>query len=158
VQRVLLMISLPIAFVVSSIYWTLLLVAPSLILPPLPTAEPSSSSAVPELARLSLDHDLALHASPVLALLLEFIFFQEKYSVREVNYGATFLAILAGAAYGSWVEYCASYNKTFPYPFLTENPFNIRIGIYAVATLLALLSFRGINFAHSRGKKATKQA
>lgn len=35
-----------------------------------------------------------------------------------------------------------------PYPFLTENPFEIRVGIYGGASILALLSFWLLNALH----------
>lgn len=37
-----------------------------------------------------------------------------------------------------------------PYPFLTENPFEIRVGIYAGASVIALGSFWIINAVHSK--------
>ena len=37
---------------------------------------------------------------------------------------------------------------TVPYPFLTENPLEIRIAIYVVAALVAIMSFRLINSFH----------
>ena len=37
---------------------------------------------------------------------------------------------------------------TVPYPFLTENPLEIRIVIYVVAALVAIMSFRLINSFH----------
>jgi hypothetical protein len=40
-----------------------------------------------------------------------------------------------------------------PYPFLTENPFEIRVLIYACAAFLALVSFWGINSVHPGRKQ-----
>jgi len=77
------------------------------------------------------------------------MFFESKYKRKESLYGAPVVASLAGVGYGSWVEYCASYNGSFPYPFLTENPLEIRLLIYAGATVLALLSFWIMNNVHS---------
>ena len=37
-----------------------------------------------------------------------------------------------------------------PYPFLTANPLEIRVGIYAAAATLALISFWTINGLHPR--------
>ncbi|KIJ34690.1 hypothetical protein M422DRAFT_70171 [Sphaerobolus stellatus SS14] len=151
-QRVLQMISLPIAVVISSIYWTLLLFFPSLILPPAPGHDSvaSSSSEAPPLARIPLSMDLALHAVPAISLIFDFLVFQKPYDATDIKYTATILVALAGLWYSSWVEYCASYNKTFPYPFLTENVFNVRVGIYIGACLLALGVFRTLNTVHPR--------
>ena len=38
---------------------------------------------------------------------------------------------------------------TVPYPFLTENPFSIRVGIYVGASAIALGSFWSLNALHS---------
>ncbi|EGN95389.1 hypothetical protein SERLA73DRAFT_142019, partial [Serpula lacrymans var. lacrymans S7.3] len=70
VKRTLLMVSLPLAIVVSAVYWSLLLLFPSLILQRKLESEPSSSSQVPEIIRIPLNIDLALHAVPALTLLV----------------------------------------------------------------------------------------
>ncbi|KAF8488781.1 FAR-17a/AIG1-like protein [Gautieria morchelliformis] len=153
-QRTLLMVSLPVAMLVALIYWTLLLFFPAMILPPVPgwNSEPSSSSATPPLSRVPLSIDLALHATPTIALVTEFIVVQTPYSSYDVTYIAPVLAAFAGVGYGSWAEHCARHNGEFPYPFLTESPFTIRIAIYAGATLLALSIFRGLNRLHPHRK------
>ena len=37
---------------------------------------------------------------------------------------------------------------TVPYPFLTQNPFNIRVAIYVGASTFAALAFMAINALH----------
>ncbi|KAG1756523.1 FAR-17a/AIG1-like protein [Suillus paluster] len=148
-KRASLMISLPLAFVISAVYWSLLLLFPSLILQrPLLGSEPSSSLAVPELIWIPLKIDLSLHLAPLVALLADFTFFEKKYTRKQVQIGAPLVVLVCGTWYTCWVEYCASYNNTFPYPFLTENPFNIRIGIYTFVSFLAWGCFCLINALH----------
>ncbi|KAF7978151.1 hypothetical protein HWV62_17484 [Athelia sp. TMB] len=137
---------MPLAVVISSIYWSLLLLFPSLILQKNPNSEPSSSGDA--LMRIPVSVDLSLHAAPGLALLADFMLFQRKFSKTEVRYVAPVIVALSAGWYGWWVEYCASFNGTFPYPFLTENPFNVRVGIYGGAATLALVSFWIINALH----------
>jgi len=145
-KRVLLMISLPVAIVVFAVYWSLMLLSPSLILrQQLVASEPSSSPAVPELIRIPLNIDLSLHAVPAIALLADFFFFEKKYTKKQVQIGTPLITFLCGTGYSCWVEYCASYNKIFPYPFLTENPLDIRIGIYVFVSFLAWGCFRLAN-------------
>lgn len=72
---------------------------------------PSPASAASPLIRIPFSLDLALHASPAIALLTEFVAFQMPYSYSDVTYTATVFAVLVGIWYGTWVEYCASYNK-----------------------------------------------
>ncbi|OBZ75844.1 hypothetical protein A0H81_04141 [Grifola frondosa] len=123
---------------------------PNLILMPDPKErEPSSSSTVPELQRIPLAMDLALHATPAVSLIIDFLAFETKYSRKVSRYGATILAVLAGGSYAYWTEHCAAFNGTFPYPFLTYNPFHIRVVIYAGVTGLALASFWILNALHA---------
>jgi len=144
IKRTLYMAAIPVAVLVSSVYWTLLVLFPELILQVDPTSPPSA----PVLIRLAPQVDLALHATPVVTLIIDFIFLQSRYTRKESLYAAPVVVLLAGAWYGWWVEYCASYNGVFPYPFLTENPLEIRVSIYAAATTLSLVSFWTINNSH----------
>jgi len=147
VKRALLMVALPLAAVISSIYWTLILFLPELILQKDPNIEPSSPAAM---YFIPVHIDMSLHAAPGLTLLADFIFLEEKFSKNEAQFVAPTIVILSSIWYGTWVEYCASFNGNFPYPFLTENPFEIRIGIYTGAATIALLSFWIINSLHSK--------
>ena len=47
-------------------------------------------------------------------------------------------------------------NNLFPYPFLTFNPFEIRVAIYAGATTLALLFFFLLNNIKKRVERVAK--
>ncbi|KAF8894566.1 FAR-17a/AIG1-like protein [Infundibulicybe gibba] len=156
------MMALPLAVVISSIYWTLLLLFPHLILQQdLPQSTPSASSNVPEPFRLPLSVDLALHAAPGLILLVDFVCFDTKYTTREVNRKAPVVTSLFSLWYVWWVERCGRLNgickcvHTFmlrelmksqvPYPFLTDNPLEIRLAIYAGASLFAWASLWTVN-------------
>ncbi|WVN85195.1 uncharacterized protein L203_100340 [Cryptococcus depauperatus CBS 7841] len=74
VKRVFLLVSLPAELVISLIYWSIIIIAPELMLPPTsPSAsqgEASSSSAQPDLFRIPLWMDLSMHLLPTVALLL----------------------------------------------------------------------------------------
>ncbi|KZT11269.1 uncharacterized protein LAESUDRAFT_671055 [Laetiporus sulphureus 93-53] len=154
-KRIALMIALPVAVVVTSIYWSLLLLLPEMILRPMVAGEaPHPDASVPSSSEKALIHiplnvDLALHASPAIFLLVDFYLVERKYTRTQAVFGGTVLCAIAGAAYGSWVEYCAKSNDSFPYPFLTENPFDVRVYIYAGASTFALLTFWMLNAVHS---------
>ncbi|KAJ4000110.1 FAR-17a/AIG1-like protein [Lentinula boryana] len=146
-KRILLYISMPLSIVISSIYWPLLLLATQLILQS--DGEPSSSSEASQLVRIPLHLDLALHAVPAITLLADFLLFERKYSRAELLYGAPTVSILYTIFYAWWVERCASFNDgRFPYPFLTDNPIEARLAIYAGAGTLAFSSFWLINKLH----------
>jgi hypothetical protein len=107
--------------VISSIYWTLMTLFPTLILPPNPEfTEPTASSEVPAVMRLPLSHDLSLHAAPGIAMVADFLLFEIPYSKKSVSYRAPLAAFAFCLWYGSWVEYCATYNGScnFCSPFL----------------------------------------
>jgi hypothetical protein len=108
------------AVTISSIYWTLLSIAPSLILPPPnestsgePSAaiDPDASDIDPHLLfRIPFSLDLTLHASPVIALLIDFYLLEDKFPRRAIRRTAPLLALAYGIAYGCFVEYCAASN------------------------------------------------
>ena len=104
--------SIQLAVVISGIYWSLLLFKPDLILraPEAGEWEPSSSSKAPDLIRIPLKLDIALHAAPGTTLLLDFFIFEQKYTKDYAQQGGAIVAALAGLWYSCWVEYCASVN------------------------------------------------
>ncbi|KAF9521183.1 hypothetical protein BS47DRAFT_18165 [Hydnum rufescens UP504] len=149
VKRTVLMGSLALSSVVSTIYWSLIALAPNLILRPIDT---DPTQQVPRLGYLPLDVDLALHAAPAVALLLEFFLLERKYSAFDVTRVAPFLLFTYSTSYCIWIEYTSTMNKTFPYPFLNTSLLN-RLAIYISATLFAYISFRILNALriHSTG-------
>jgi len=148
-KRAFFIVALPVTVVVFAIYWSLLFLFPHLILQGKPGSTPpsSTSSAQAEVFRIPLSLDLALHAAPAVSLLLDFFAFERAYGRFEAGWGATIATSLFGIWYAVWVEYCAGYNGTFPYPFL-NNPLPVRIAIYTVVINIAVASFRGINKLH----------
>ncbi|KAE9399284.1 hypothetical protein BT96DRAFT_1019605 [Gymnopus androsaceus JB14] len=112
--------------------------------------EPSSSSDSPQFIRIPLRTDISLHAVPAITLLADFLLFERKYTKNEVLYGAPAVSLGYSALYAWWVEHCATFNNgRFPYPFLTDNPPEIRLAIYVGAGTLALSSFWLINRLHA---------
>lgn len=110
----LILFSMKLAVVVTSIYWSLLLLFPHLILQGKPGATPPSSTSTTqaEIFRIPLSLDLSLHAVPAISLLIDFFAFERAYGPFEAGPGATIAASLFGLWYSIWVEYCAGYNET----------------------------------------------
>ncbi|KXN85483.1 hypothetical protein AN958_11287 [Leucoagaricus sp. SymC.cos] len=152
-KRLLLMFTLPLNVVISSIYWSLVLFLPAMILQKtkaLSDDSPSYHAMIEMLFYIPLDMDLALHAVPAIALTLDFFLFERRYSHKAINVLAPLLAFAYTVWYGWWVERCGARNNgMFPYPFLTNNPFHTRLAIYAGAGLIAPLSFRLLNRMHT---------
>lgn len=101
--------------VVAAIYWSLILLMPKLMVPTVqnPTTEPTSASPpLPALFFIPLPIDLALHLTPVVALLFHFFLLEAKYSVTWVNKWAPAVAAGYAAWYSAFAEWCALENKT----------------------------------------------
>ncbi|KAJ8078675.1 hypothetical protein PM082_012958 [Marasmius tenuissimus] len=152
-KRAIFMIAMPLAAVISCVYWSLLLLDPSMILQegkPL-TDDPLVNESLEKLVlvRLPVSVDLALHLSPALSLLVDFFVLEERYKPGEVKYSAPGMTLAYTVLYGLWVEHCAKHNNgLYPYPFLTLNPLSIRVAIYAAAGTFAYLSFTILNRLH----------
>jgi len=146
VKRFLLMMSLPLAIVISAIYWSLILFMPTLMIPVAPTTiEPSAGPAF--LYRVPLPIDLALHAAPAVTLFLDFFFFEKRYSKKQTSFGAPVVTVLFSVWYVSCSEYFAALNGSFVYPFLNTDV-GARAAIYVGVTLLGLVSFWILNGVH----------
>ncbi|SJL10540.1 uncharacterized protein ARMOST_13927 [Armillaria ostoyae] len=148
-KRTMLMVCMPVEAVVVSVYWTLLLLFPSLILQKYVPSEPTSSHDALPLARIPLPLDLAMHVVPGLSLVLDFLVFEKKYSQELVKLAVP-VVLTCGGMYSSWAERNAKLNDgIFPYPFLTENPFETRLGIYVGACVIGYVYFRALNALHA---------
>lgn len=147
-KRLLVMIALPVAAVVASVYWPLILVLPKLILTEDFTVEPTSKGDVATPFRIPLDIDLSLHGFPGPLLVLDFLLFEKKFSQETMQKYAPLLALCIGTTYAMWAEYCATKNNYFPYPFLTFSSLPIRVVIYATCTTFSVFVFRALNWLH----------
>ncbi|KAI6045370.1 FAR-17a/AIG1-like protein [Pisolithus marmoratus] len=151
VKRMLLMVALPLAFVVTSIYWSLYFFFPTLILRPENSfaGAQASPSLVPKLLRPPIHVDMAMHVAPFATVLADFLAFERKLSRWQLNKSAPITLLLYGVLYACWVEYCSFHNGVFPYPFLTINPPGLRAMVYACVTILAFISLKLLNCLHA---------
>ncbi|KZT68198.1 hypothetical protein DAEQUDRAFT_751434 [Daedalea quercina L-15889] len=156
IKRLVLMVALPISTIVTTVYWTLLIFWTEMILAarPIPIKSPSPDELVPSFSeptilRIPLKIDLALHAVPAISLLAEFFFVERKYSRGQAVYGGILMTALACSSYAPWIEYCAKSNGSFPYPFLTDAPFDVRVMIYVGLSTFALVTFWIMNSLHA---------
>ncbi|EPT06093.1 hypothetical protein FOMPIDRAFT_1110353 [Fomitopsis schrenkii] len=154
-KRLVLMVALPIATIVTTVYWTLLIFWTEMILAarPIPIDSPEPDELVPSFAdpaivRIPLKTDLAMHAVPAVALLIDFFLIERKYTRRQAIWGGTAMTVLACSVYAPWIEYCSEFNGSFPYPFLTGNPFDVRVMIYVGLSTFALVTFWILNALH----------
>ncbi|KAI5453096.1 hypothetical protein NCC49_006125 [Naganishia albida] len=154
-KRAFLSIALPVELTIATIYWGLILLAPGLIVPDMAdvskdTSGPvTSSSSAPQLLRIPMWIDVCIHGVPAVVLVIDFFVREKKYKPPVSTWGAVVLSAIAGSAYTVWVEYCASYNDRFPYPFLPSDSFGARLAIYVGATGFAYLAFKFLNGLHA---------
>ncbi|KAK0219774.1 FAR-17a/AIG1-like protein [Armillaria nabsnona] len=141
-KRALIMVAMPIEAVITSIYWTLITFFPNLI------KMKATTDGAP-IPFLPLSVDLSLHAVPGIALVADFLLLERRYSQRTVARYSIPTMVACTVAYGAWAEWCARINGYFMYPFLTENPFTIRLVIYAGSATVGYISFRILNAIHS---------
>lgn len=155
IKRSFLLVALPLALTISTIYWGLLLAAPSLILPPkvrstTQPGEPSSSDDAPELFRIPLWIDISLHLVPAVVLAIEFFVREKRYKAPMSTVGALIACGILSASYTVWVEHAASINGRFPYPFLPLDSLPTRVAIYIGSTFFAFGAFKVINGLHRK--------
>ncbi|KAG8861146.1 hypothetical protein FRB96_003096 [Tulasnella sp. 330] len=135
VRRILILVAMPLALVVSIIYWALIIFMPTLIMQQgssEPTSDPignapNTGNVFGPDFRIPLPADLALHLSPVVTLATHFFVTEVKYDPQ--------------------VEWCAAKNGNFSYPFLNV-PFPGRLAIYLGSTVMATGGFRLLNGLH----------
>lgn len=96
-------------FVISFIYWPLILFSPHLIARSIDESR-ALPDAPPQFMHLPLTIDLALHASPLFTLLIDFFVFQPKFSKIHVHKVAPVVVVVFTIWYASFVEYCATFN------------------------------------------------
>ena len=106
------LVAAPLAIVVTALYWPMVLFAPSLMSSAEMTTEDGKPAPFSVMFPLPLDIDLGLHAAPLAILLIDWLAFGHQYSKRESATFAPVAAVATGIAYGTWVEWCASANKT----------------------------------------------
>ncbi|PWN25657.1 hypothetical protein BDZ90DRAFT_208682, partial [Jaminaea rosea] len=122
VKRLLATFTLPAELMVSLLYWTVLAINPSLLIPEREVADPlNPGQFVMEPVRLPWVVDLTMHAFPAIFLVVDFLFFSPPLplSVRRLTTSwPTYSAGLAVFAYWGWESLCASKNGHYPYPLL----------------------------------------
>ncbi|KAI0273668.1 FAR-17a/AIG1-like protein-domain-containing protein [Gloeopeniophorella convolvens] len=141
------LVTLPLAFLISLIYWSLILFAPNLIMSEQPSEGPPSSMARPNFFRLPLAVDVCLHGLPAIALFADFFLFEHAYSRTTMKRGAPLAAIGMAIEYALWVERCAKTSGFYPYPFLNHPP-GVRISIYTCCTALSIAFMWMLNASH----------
>ncbi|KAI5479679.1 hypothetical protein MNV49_003189 [Pseudohyphozyma bogoriensis] len=138
---------IPAEGIISVLYWGMTAYDPTLLVP----AE--SKFQIP--FRL----DIGIHALPAFFLWSDFLLFSPRMSTKA-NPAA--VSAIAAVCYSSWMEYCASINGHFPYPFLNTMPKFSRAQFYVGVIPVMIGLFHVANGVHllvrGKGKGAGPEA
>ncbi|KNZ58836.1 hypothetical protein VP01_1851g4 [Puccinia sorghi] len=137
VSRLSLAIALPLESVVTTLYWPIILLVPEMMIDP-----HQGQITIP------LNVDLAVHLYPALLLWTEYFLFSDRFSnpsngkirlAEGIQLRPLTLNVLIAGAYVSRVEFVCSLNSNipFPYPFLNNHGFAVRLPIYMASAALS---------------------
>lgn len=154
-KTMLMALTMPAEVLISLLYWPILLFDPSLLIPPRKVMDPNNPAQfIMETVRLPLLDDLSFHAAPAIFLVLDYLIFEPTFP-KDIHPAA--VSALSTAAYGIWVEICASKNGNYPYPLLQILSNAQRCGLYAVCAILFMGITTGITLLHKAIDKAYKR-
>lgn len=107
---------------------------------PIPIDSPEPDELVPSFAdpaivRIPLKTDLAMHAVPAVALLIDFFLIERKYTRRQAIWGGTAMTVLACSVYAPWIEYCSEFNGSCKSKSQVKPDAFVLIGNYSPVSL-----------------------
>ncbi|KAG0681590.1 hypothetical protein C6P40_001178 [Pichia californica] len=111
-------------FIVSSVYWSLKIFVPYLI--------------ISDEATFPFSLDLKIHLMPLLCTAIDYFVYMRRWDIPYLT-GYLIVTILT-IAYWFWLDYLITEDASYPYPFLNVET-NLRIIIFAVISLVAFGSF-----------------
>ncbi len=114
------MTSAPLEVLISTLYWSLRLIDPALVVQP-------------ELD-LPLLPDLGFHAVPSLLLVIDLLFLSPPWTITALP--AIGVSGVIAFAYWFWIEVCYAHNGFYPYPLFTMLNRSQRVGLFCGSALL----------------------
>ncbi|PSR99420.1 FAR-17a/AIG1-like protein [Coniella lustricola] len=126
--------STPLEVLISILYWGISLIDKRLLFP--------------EELQLPLLPDLGFHAMPAFMLVLDLLFFSPPWTIKFQ--GAVMLSTAIAFAYWAWIEYCFSYNQTYPYPIFTVLSTPQRIMLFVGSGVTCALSTMGLKWLYGK--------
>lgn len=134
-------ITLPVETMISLLYWTVLSIDPSLLVPSKQVEDPMNPGQfVTEVVRLPLVTDISMHAFPAVLLLVDYLVFSPPFSTRRSGVLRLpfphLLSLFSTLAYCVWAEVCNYHNGHYPYPLLSLLSNAQRAGLYLLCAFL----------------------
>jgi FAR-17a/AIG1-like protein len=126
--------SAPLSVLISTLYWSLWLIDPALVVPP-------------EL-ELPLLPDLSFHAFPSILLVVDLLFLSPPWTVTVLP--ATGISGVIAFAYWFWIEVCYASNGFYPYPLFELLSTPQRIGLFSLSAGLMVGSTVCLKWLYGR--------
>lgn len=116
--------SAPMEFLISTLYWGLRAIDPTLV--------------VPKELELPLETDISFHLIPTVMLLIDLLFLSPPWTISIVPALGLSGAIAFG--YWFWIELCYSKNGFYPYPLFALLDQKQRVGLFVGSAVVMTLS------------------
>jgi hypothetical protein len=133
-KQLLLGVTVPVESLVTSMYWSLALYDPALVVL-------DASIGIPLLV------DLCFHLFPFLAVATELFVYTPEFKASQVH--VVVLSVLS-VVYGVWAHVCFYMNGYWIYPFLTHLSDEYRIGFFVVGSVLGVVAYGVAAQLHAR--------
>ncbi|OAL34401.1 hypothetical protein AYO20_06244 [Fonsecaea nubica] len=119
-KNVLSMCSAPMEVLVSTLYWGLRAIDPTLV--------------VPKELELPLAPDVGFHLTPSALLLVDLLLFSPPWTITALP--AILLSTVIAFLYWFWIELCYSYNGFYPYPLFALLDQTQRVGLFGMSAVV----------------------
>ncbi|CAO1636715.1 unnamed protein product [Sympodiomycopsis kandeliae] len=146
-------ITLPAETMITILYWTVLAIDPSLLVPSKQVADPSNPGQfLTEAVRLPLGTDLCMHFFPAVLLLVDFLIFSPPFPKGKMTVlGLSFphiTSLISTLAYCTWAEVCNYHNGHYPYPLLSLLSNLQRTALYLFCAFLIVAVTEFVQIVH----------
>ncbi|CAO1635493.1 unnamed protein product [Parajaminaea phylloscopi] len=155
-------ITMPIEVIVSLLYWTVLAIDPTLLIPSREVPDPlNPGQFVTETVRLPLLTDLCMHAFPAILLSVDYLAFSAPLPLRRPNILSSWpiwTSIISTISYCLWAEVCKAHNGQYPYPLLSVLSTTHRVTLYigcALTMAVVLVTTDAVHRSLDRALKRT---
>ncbi|ORY09297.1 FAR-17a/AIG1-like protein [Clohesyomyces aquaticus] len=133
------LLAAPLEILISLLYWTLLSISPSLVIP----------TTLPPLPLLN---DLSFHLLPSLLLTLDTLLLSPPWPTAPMNPAAPVITLVTSSvlsfAYWIWIEVCYAHNGFYPYPIFGLLDTWQRVGLFAFSGGMMCLVGAGLRAAY----------
>ncbi|KAJ4394177.1 hypothetical protein N0V93_003394 [Gnomoniopsis smithogilvyi] len=126
--------STPLEVLVSILYWGISLIDKRLLFP--------------EELQLPFLPDFGFHAMPAIMLTLDLLLFSPPWTIKFQ--GAMMLSTALAFGYWAWIEYCFSFNHTYPYPIFTVLTTPQRVALFTGSGLTCAFSTMGLKWLYGQ--------